>query len=133
MDMQFYGANTIVLSSKSNRVVIDDNLTALGAKGVGKDGDICLFTAAHGSVAGKPKIVIDMPGEYEVSNVSVFGMQARAHMDEAGKESATMYKITWGEVRVLVTGHVAGRRPQKHEHGAKRAGGQIPVQAVRSD
>jgi L-ascorbate metabolism protein UlaG (beta-lactamase superfamily) len=106
MDMQFYGANTIVLSSKSNRVVIDDNLTSLGTKSVAKDGDICIFTSAHGPVAGQPKIVIDMPGEYEVSNVSIFGMQARAHMDEAGKASATMYKITWGETKVLVTGHV---------------------------
>jgi len=106
MDMQFYGANTIVLSSKSNRLVIDDNLTTLGAKSVAKAGDICVFTGEHAAVAGDPKIVIDMPGEYEVSNVSIFGMQVRAHMDEPGTESATLYKITWGETRVLVTGHI---------------------------
>jgi hypothetical protein len=107
MDMQFYGANCIVLSSKANRVIIDDNLTSLGAKSPVKPGDICLHTTGeHGAAASDAKIVIDMPGEYEVSNVSIFGLQARAHMDEATKESATMYKITWGEVRVLVTGHV---------------------------
>lgn len=106
MDMQFYGANTIVLSSKANRVIIDDNLTTLGAKSVTKDGDICLFTAGSGQVSGEPKIVIDMPGEYEVSNISIFGLQTRAHMDEDNKRSATMYKITWGDTRVLVTGHV---------------------------
>ena len=44
MDMQFYGANCVVLSSKQNRVVIDDNLATLGSKSVTKDGDICLFT-----------------------------------------------------------------------------------------
>ncbi|HSX43073.1 MAG TPA: MBL fold metallo-hydrolase [Candidatus Saccharimonadales bacterium] len=106
MDMQFYGANTIVLSSKTNRVVIDDNLATLGAKSVAKPGDICIFTGGHAAAGSEPKIIIDMPGEYEVSNVSVFGMQARAHMDEAGSESATIYKITWGETRVLVTGHI---------------------------
>jgi len=106
MDMQFYGANCIVLSSKNNRVVIDDNLTTLGVKSVTKDGDIAIFTGEHGAVQGKPKIVIDMPGEYEASNISIFGLQARAHMDESGKKSATIYKITWGEVRVLVTGHI---------------------------
>lgn len=106
MDMQFYGANCLVLSTKQNRVVIDDNLSTLGAKSVTKDGDICLFTGEHAAVSGHPKLVIDMPGEYEVSNVSIFGLQTRAHMDEDGKKSAVMYKITWGDTRVLVTGHV---------------------------
>lgn len=114
MDMQFYGANCIALGNKQVRVVVDDNLAALGAKSVTKDGDICLFTGSHAAVAGTPKIVIDTPGEYEVSNVSIFGLQARAHMDvhevgqngQEGKESAVIYKVTWGETRVLVTGHV---------------------------
>lgn len=106
MDMQFYGANCVVLAGKQVRVVVDDNLAELGAKSITREGDICLFTGAHGPANGKPKIVIDMPGEYEVSNVSIFGLQARAHMDEEGKESAVMYKITLGETRVLVTGHV---------------------------
>jgi len=106
MDIQFYGANCLVLSNKQNRVVIDDNLTALGAKSITKDGDICLFTGEHGAVAGKPKLVIDIPGEYEASSISIFGLQARAHMDENGKRSAVVYKIDWGDTRVLVTGHV---------------------------
>lgn len=116
MDMQFYGANCVVLSGKQARVVVDDNLAALGGKSVTKDGDICLFTGAHEAPEGKPKLVIDMPGEYEASNVSIFGMQARAHMDpaseggnrvdEEGKKSGVMYKITWGETRILITGHV---------------------------
>jgi L-ascorbate metabolism protein UlaG (beta-lactamase superfamily) len=106
MDMQFFGANCLVLSNKQNRLVIDDNLTSLGTKSVAKDGDICLFTGEHARVASKPKLVIDMPGEYETSNISIFGMQARAHMDEDSKRTAVVYKITWGETRVLVTGHI---------------------------
>jgi len=106
MDMQFYGANCIVLSNKHARVVIDDNLASLGSKSVTKDGDICLFTSAHGVPGGAPKLVLDMPGEYEASNVSIFGLQARAHMDEDGKKSAVMYKVTWGDTKVLITGHV---------------------------
>lgn len=106
MDIQFYGANCLVLSSKQVRVVIDDNLAALGGKSVAKDGDIVLFTSGeHGAVAGAPKIVIDMPGEYEVSNVSVNGIQVRAHMDEDNQKNAVMYKVVWGEMRLLVVGH----------------------------
>lgn len=106
MDMQFYGANCIVLSNKQTRVVIDDTLAALGGKSVTKEGDICLFTGDHTDTPANAKLVIDMPGEYEVSNVSIFGLQTRAHMDEDGKKSAVMYKITWGETKVLVTGHI---------------------------
>jgi L-ascorbate metabolism protein UlaG (beta-lactamase superfamily) len=106
MDMQFYGANCVVLSGKQKRVVIDDTLSSLGGKSVIRDGDICLFTGVHDAVTGAPKLVLDMPGEYEASNVSIFGLQARAHMDEQGKRTATIFKITWGETRVLVTGHV---------------------------
>lgn len=106
MDVQFYGANCLVLSNKQTRVVIDDNLAALGGKTVTKEGDIVLFTGVHDTVVNKPKIVIDIPGEYEVSGVSIFGLQARAHMDEEGKKNAVMYKITWGELRVVIAGHV---------------------------
>jgi len=106
MDMQFYGANCVVLSNKGVRVVIDDTLTSLGGKSVGKEGDICVFTGAHDTVSTKPKIIIDTPGEYEVSNVSIFGLQARSHMDESGQKSAVMYKISWGDTRILVTGHI---------------------------
>lgn len=106
MDIQFYGANCLVLSNKQVRLVVDDNLAALGAKSVTRDGDICLFTGEHPPVTTQPKILIDMPGEYEASNISILGFQARAHMDEESKNSATMYKVIWGETRILVTGHV---------------------------
>jgi L-ascorbate metabolism protein UlaG (beta-lactamase superfamily) len=106
MDMQFYGANCLVLSNRQTRVVIDDNLAELGGKSVTREGDICLFTGAHQPVETAAKLVLDMPGEYEASNVSIFGLQARAHMDEDNKKSATMYKLTWGDTKVLVTGHV---------------------------
>lgn len=106
MDIQFYGANCVVLSGKLGRIVVDDNLAELGGKAVAKDGDICLFTSSqHSAVAAKAKIVVDMPGEYEVNNISIFGLQARAHTDETDRKSAIMYKITWGETRLLVIGH----------------------------
>lgn len=106
MDMQFYGANCVVLTGKQARVVVDDTMADNGGKSVAKDGDICLFTAPHTESPAAAKLVIDMPGEYEASGVSIFGIQARAHMDEADKQTATMYKINWGDTTVLVVGHV---------------------------
>ncbi|MEK7594101.1 MAG: MBL fold metallo-hydrolase [Patescibacteria group bacterium] len=105
MDFQFYGANCISLTNKGTRIVIDDNLASLGAKGIVKPDDVALFTGPHeGAKAGR--LSFDSPGEYEVADTSVIGIAARAHMDEEGKQTATMFKLIVGELKVLVTGHI---------------------------
>ena len=107
MDVQFYGANCIVISDRQARIVVDDNLAELGAKSVSKEGDIALFTQAHtGALAPSPKLMIDQPGEYEVSGVSIYGIAARAHIDEEGKKTATMYKLIVDDTSILITGHI---------------------------
>jgi len=106
MDIQFYGANCIVIGGKQYRIVIDDNLADLGKKSVIKSGDIILYTGPHGIPGVESPLVVDHPGEYEVSGISIYGIAARAHMDEAGKKDATMYKIIIDDIRILATGHV---------------------------
>ena len=106
MDAQFYGANCLVLTTKQARVVIDDNLKELGKRGVTKPGDIVIFTGAHGSSGVDPKITISQPGEFEVSGIVIQGIAARSHIDEEGKKSATLYKISADDLRILVTGHI---------------------------
>ena len=106
MDIQYYGANCITLTVKGARVVIDDNLADLGGKTINKAGDIVLYTgAAHGTANKEARIVIDSPGEYEVADVSIVGIPARAHMDEGGL-NATMYKVTVNDMTVFITGHI---------------------------
>ena len=106
MEIQSYGANCILLHGKNARVVIDDNLADLGGKTIAKVGDLALFTGVHGSPAQQPKILIDQPGEYEVSGVSIYGIAAQAHLDESNVHNATMYKIVMDDLRILVTGHI---------------------------
>lgn len=107
MDIQFFGANCVGMTYKGTRVVIDDTLAELGGKGVLKAGDIGLFTGARpADVLAELKLLVDQPGEYEVADISIIGVAAQAHMDEAGKRTATMYKVTAGDLNLLVTGHV---------------------------
>lgn len=106
MDIQFYGANCLTLTTKQGRIVVDDNLTELGAKSPAKAGDIAIFTGAHGEPTQAPKILIDQPGEFDVSGVSIYGIAVRSHMDEASQRSATMYKFIFDDMRILVTGHI---------------------------
>ncbi len=105
MDLQFFGANCITLSYKNARVVIDDNLAELGVKSVTKSEDVSLFTFPAETHPAS-RLMIDMPGEYEVSDISVIGIPTRSHMDEEGQKSATMFKLIAGDTSVLVTGHI---------------------------
>ena len=106
MELQFYGANCIRLTSKKAALTVDDNLAALGQKSVTKPGDIELFTGSHGGSGVDTKLVIDQPGEYEVSGISVQGIAARAHIDDEKSTNATMYKLTVDDIRVAVVGHI---------------------------
>lgn len=117
MDVQFYGGNCIVLSGKDARIVIDDNLAALGLKPVTRDGDVALFTAAHDTPKAGLKLVIDRPGEYEIANVSVIGVPARNHIDEDGKQAGTMFKVTAGDIDMLFCGHVFPEISEKQLEG----------------
>ncbi len=106
MDIQFYGANCITITTKQVRLVFDDNLESLGAKSITRDGDVCLFTIPHEGQVKGAKMVIDMPGEYEISGINIHGLQSRSHLDTELERNATMYKVTIGDASVLVTGHV---------------------------
>ncbi len=106
MELQYFGANCVRIATKQAALVVDDNVAELGGKSPLKSGDIALYTSAHGLPASEPKIVIDQPGEYEVSYMSIKGVAARSHVDEEGKKSATIYKVTAEDITVLIVGHI---------------------------
>lgn len=108
MEFQYYGGNCIKITTKNAVFVIDDTLQSLGSKSITKPDNVSVFTVLPNPAMAGPeaRLVITDPGEYEVSEVSIFGIAARAHMDEAGKKSATIYKFMYDDTRVCVLGHV---------------------------
>lgn len=105
MELQYLGGNCVKITAKKTSLVIDDNLAKLGLKPVASAKDIVLSTGV-GEPVESAHFVIDHPGEYEVSDVSVQGIAARSHMDEAKQTSTTMYRIILDGVRIAVTGHI---------------------------
>lgn len=105
MEFQYYGGNCIKISTKNAVLIIDDNLKELGLKSITKPDNVALLTTLT-AVRPDARLVIDDPGEYEVSDISIFGIAARSHMDEPGKKSATIYKIQFEDTRVCILGHV---------------------------
>jgi len=105
MEFQYHGGNCITINTKKSRIVIDDNLKALGLKSITKPEDIAIFTTVP-KTNPKARLVISDPGEYEVSEVSIFGIPTKPHMDDNGKPSSTIYKLQYGEFRVGIVGHI---------------------------
>ena len=105
MELTYYGANCVRINTKKAAIVVDDNLAGLGLKSVTKPTDITLHTFKAVPTA-ESQFMADMPGEYEISGVIVHGVPARAHMDEEGKHSATIYTVEADDIKVAVIGHI---------------------------
>lgn len=107
MELQYFGGNCVRITTKKATIVVDDNLAELGSKSVTKPDDIVLNTnpeLVKGATGGR--LVISQPGEYEVSNISIQGVAARAHIDEAGTTKATIFKVQADDIRMVIVGHI---------------------------
>lgn len=106
MDIQFYGANCIVVSNKSTRLVIDDNLKELGKKTVTKPDDVALSTTKDPK--NEARLTFSGAGEYEVGDISIVGIPAKPFMNDDSGKTVTMYKLMTSDLSILVTGHILG-------------------------
>ncbi len=107
MDVQFYGANCIVITHKNTRIVIDDNLSSLGKKSITKGEDVSLFTYKNTENVDS-RLSFDGPGEYEVGDISITGIAAKPFMNDDSGKKVTMYRLASSEISILVTGHILG-------------------------
>jgi L-ascorbate metabolism protein UlaG (beta-lactamase superfamily) len=105
VELQYFGANCVRISTKKATIVTDDNLAKLGLKTVTKSTDLSIITSNE--IPEHPAFfVADMPGEYEVAGVIIHGIAARAHMDEEGKKNAVIYTVASGDLKIAVLGHI---------------------------
>ncbi|MDR2524415.1 MAG: MBL fold metallo-hydrolase [Candidatus Nomurabacteria bacterium] len=99
MDIEYKGANCVIVKSKKVMLVIDPTENVK----IG-DGAIVIATQAEFAPANAP-FVIGSPGEYEVNDVSIQGIAVKKHIDPDGK-NATMYRIELDGTRLAVLGHI---------------------------
>jgi len=81
MEIKYYGANCLRLADKKVSITINDEFKKHGLKGVTKSNDICIFTdTGNKECAGR--FIINGPGEYEISGVSVKGIAAKSMINK---------------------------------------------------
>lgn len=105
MEIEYKGANCVVITTKKATLTIDPRLSLVGLKDIEPKDAIALSTQPEFGLKNSA-VAIDRPGEYEVSNISVVGVPAKRAIDHEDVYRATMYRIATGEVTIAVIGHV---------------------------
>lgn len=108
MDLQYFGANALKISTKKSVIVVDPHSDIAPVKVDVKKATAVLVTQpVLNSEDANEAFLIDGPGEYEFEDYSVKGVAAQAYTGASGDKSATIYRVSSGDVKVLILGHVA--------------------------
>ncbi len=111
MDISFYGANCFRVTTKETSVVIDDNLSSLGQKSIIKKDEVLLLTQKvleDQNAANTARLVLKSPGEYEIGDLTIRAVQARAHIDQPeGPKTAVVYQMLYDGLTVTFLGHIS--------------------------
>ncbi|OJU88013.1 Zn-dependent hydrolase [Candidatus Saccharibacteria bacterium 49-20] len=107
-EVEYKGANAVVVSSKKASVVIDPKLSVVGLKDLSVKDAIELATEARFAVNSEDaKLVIEGPGEYGIADFDIRGVAAQRHLDtENDPKISTMYRIENGDIRLAVIGNI---------------------------
>ena len=106
MELQYFGANCLRLSTKKVQLVVDDNLAEVGLKSITKPEDISMRSSMQFPDYRDVRFTVDAPGEYEVGGVIIHGIAARAHMDKEKENTAVIYTVEADDIKVAIIGHI---------------------------
>jgi L-ascorbate metabolism protein UlaG (beta-lactamase superfamily) len=108
-DIEYKGANGVVITTKKTTVVIDPKLSVAGLKDLSVKNTVEIATEARFAVNdGSSLVTIESPGDYEIADFSISGIAATRHIDTSDVEKkATIYRIEVGDVRIALLGNIA--------------------------
>ena len=107
-EIEYKGANSIIISTKKSKLVVDPKLSIVGLKDVSTKGLVELATESRFIVNDSDAILsIEGPGEYGVAGFDIRGIPARRHIDsESEGLMSTIYRVEIGEARIGIIGNI---------------------------
>jgi len=105
VDIEYRGANCVVIKSKKGNIVVDPTQNVGKVKETSDKETITLATQ-DGFAPSDASFVVNMPGEYEHNDISIAGIPMQRQIDPEGK-SAVAYSILMDDVRIAVVGHIS--------------------------
>lgn len=107
-EVEYKGANGVVISSKKASIVVDPKLSVAGLKDLSVKDAVELATEARLALqSDTAKLVIEGPGEYGIADFDITGVAAQRHLDTASDPKiSTMYRVETGDIRAAVIGNI---------------------------
>ncbi len=108
-DIEYKGANCIVITTKNSKLVVDPKISIVGLKDVNVKGAVEIATEERFSTRDSGALlVIDGPGEFGIGDFDIRGFAAQRHIDtEKDPMLSTVYRVEVFGTRIGVIGNIA--------------------------
>lgn len=118
-EIEYKGANSVTISTKKAKIVVDPNIASYGLKNPSVNGCVELVTEDRFVYdKNSASLLIDGPGEYGVSGFDISGIAARRHIDtDADGKLATIYRIEVEGARIGLVGNIWGKLSDEQLEG----------------
>ena len=107
-DIEYKGANAIVISTKNATLVVDPKLSVAGLKDLSVKDAVELATEARFALnSDNARLSIEGPGEYGIGPFDISGIAAQRHLDtDKDPFVSTIYRVEVGGIRIVIVGNV---------------------------
>lgn len=107
-EIEYKGANSVVISSRKASIVTDPKLSLVGLKDVSVKDAVELATEARFVIESEDaKLIIEGPGEYGIADFDISGIAAQRHLDaETEPKISTIYRVETADIRTAVIGNI---------------------------
>lgn len=107
LEMEYKGANSVLITTKNKQLLIDPNVELVGLK-LGKYKDVVELATERRFLTDNDDVLqLEGPGEYEVGPFAIRGASAQRHIDtEADVKASTLYHVEVEDFRIGVVGNV---------------------------
>jgi len=107
-DIEYKGANGVIISTKKSTLVVDPKLSVAGLKDLSTKDAVELATEARFAInSDAARLNIEGPGEYGVGEFDIKGIAAQRHLDSASDPLiSTIYRVELGDVRIAIVGNI---------------------------
>jgi hypothetical protein len=107
-EIEYKGANSVIISTKKSTLVTDPKLSLVGLKDVSTKDAVELATEARFAVNSEnARLNIESPGEYGVGEFDIKGIAAQRHLDsESDPFISTIYRVEVNETRIAILGNI---------------------------
>lgn len=115
VEIEYFGGNSIKISSSDQAIIANPDRSFLNLKPVVSKNIIQIASEPRLAISDPDSLLlIEGPGEYEISKFSIKGFAMNRHTDFNNERSATNYAIDVDDVTMLLVGNVEDNFTEDH-------------------